>query len=84
MELSGSRVAEYKFQEHLRNFNVLFSVFKREERQERWLENQPPLNCGDYEHMFEILRADLRLYYLWVEFSPKKKDIPLHLKFLNL
>lgn len=84
MELSGSRVAECKFQERLGNFNVLFSVFKREERQERWLENQPPPNSGNYECMFGILRADLKLYYLWVEFSPKRKDIPLHLKFLNL
>lgn len=30
---AGHGVVECKLQEHLRNLNVLFSVFKREERQ---------------------------------------------------
>lgn len=36
VELSRPRVLQCKFQEHLRNVNVLFSVFKREVRQARW------------------------------------------------
>lgn len=35
MELSRPRIVECQFQEHLRNLNVLFSVFKREKTQAR-------------------------------------------------